>query len=73
MAIRIRMIDGEQIAICAAISEPREGDIYLDDGIHLALQTKFYLDAESMGFIKDPPVHAPLIPLMRQEQGGRLT
>ena len=44
MAIRIRIINGHMIAICAAKSKPKKGDIYLDDSIHHALSTKFALD-----------------------------
>ena len=44
MAIRIRKVDGKTIALCAAKSIPKEGDLYLDDSIHHALTTKFGLD-----------------------------
>jgi len=51
MAIRIRKIKGEIIALCAAESEVMEGDIYLNDNIHHALSEKFYSDFVKMGFI----------------------
>jgi hypothetical protein len=44
MAIRLRMVDGEWVALCAVESDPKEDDIYLDDGQHHALTTKFALD-----------------------------
>ena len=44
MAIRIRTINGCTIALCAAESDVKEGDIYLDDGMHYALATKFSED-----------------------------
>ena len=44
MAIRIRKVNGKTIVICAAESEAKEGDIYLDDNVHHALSTKFGLD-----------------------------
>jgi hypothetical protein len=44
MAIRIRNINGYIIALCAVESDPKEGDIYLDDNIHHALSTKFSQD-----------------------------
>lgn len=50
MAIRIRYIDGSYAALCAAESEPQEGDIYLNDGIHTALTKKFEADFSKMGF-----------------------
>ena len=68
MAIRIRKIDGKIIAICAALSEPKEGDVYLDDSMHHALITKFGLDWESMGFVKDSLADESLIPLMKKEE-----
>ena len=52
MAIRIRFNkEGKYVALCAAESNPQEGDIYLDDGMHSALSKKFTKDFESMGFI----------------------
>jgi hypothetical protein len=47
MALRIRTIDGEVVALCAAESEPQEGDLYLDDNIHHALTLKFDKDFKS--------------------------
>lgn len=51
MAIRIRTIDGVKVALCAARSIPKEGDIYIDDGSHTALSSKFALDFLEMGFL----------------------
>lgn len=51
MAIRIRRINGKTVALCAAESSEKPGDIYLDDNIHHALTVKFTKDFESMGFI----------------------
>ncbi len=55
MAIRIRFINGDTVALCAAESEPEEGDLYLDDNVHHALTLKFEADFKSMGFLKDYP------------------
>lgn len=52
MSIRIRKIEGKLVALCAAKSEPKEGDIYLDDNAHHALYKKFYKDFESEGLIE---------------------
>ena len=52
MAIRIRMIKGKTIALCAAKSEAKEGDIYLDDNVHHSLTIKFENDFISMGFME---------------------
>lgn len=46
MAIRIRKIDGHLVALCAAKSKAKKGDIYLDDALHEALATKFAVDNE---------------------------
>lgn len=44
MAIRIRKINDIIVALCAAETDAREGDLYLDDNIHHALTTKFSSD-----------------------------
>ena len=41
MAIRLRKVDDTWVALCAVESDPKEGDIYLDDSIHYALACKF--------------------------------
>lgn len=51
MSIRLRTVNGRRIAICAARSVPKEGDVYLDDGAHHALANKFTEDFVSEGFI----------------------
>ncbi len=52
MAIRLRMVDGHWIALCAAETSVRLEDIYLTDGMHTALSDKFRADFVKMGFIK---------------------
>ena len=44
MAIRIRRIDNITIALCAAETDPKDGDLYLDDAVHYALAAKFCKD-----------------------------
>ena len=41
MAIRLRIIDGQMLALCAAKTVVQEGDIYLGDDEHYALMCKF--------------------------------
>jgi len=53
MAIRIRKRDGCYIALCAAESNPKRGDVYLNDGMHTALTEKFTADFRSMGFLNN--------------------
>lgn len=51
MSIRIRQIDGMAVALCAAKTEPEFGDLYLDDGAHHALASKFAVDFQEEGFL----------------------
>lgn len=44
MAIRLRTVNGTRIALCAAETDPKPNDIYLDDGDHYALAAKFAKD-----------------------------
>ena len=41
MAIRLRIVNEEMVALCAAKSSAKEGDVYLDDSMHYALTCKF--------------------------------
>lgn len=50
MAIRIRVVNGVTVALCAVETDAMEGDVYLDDTMHHALSTKFALDFHSEGF-----------------------
>lgn len=68
MAIRIRIVDGYTIALCAAITEPKEGDLYLDDSMHHALTTKFGLDWLEEGSLEKSLADERLVPLMEREQ-----
>ncbi len=44
MAIRLRTVQGTRVALCAAETNSRQGDTYLDDGDHYALAAKFSRD-----------------------------
>lgn len=52
MAIRIREIEDEAVALCAAKTRAKKGDIYLDDNAHHALMVKFIVDLQSEGWLK---------------------
>lgn len=69
MAIRIREVGGVTVALCAARSMPKPGDLYLDDAAHHALSVKFDQDFASMGHVG---VHAdaPEVPLMEWEESN---
>lgn len=49
MSIRIRVVDGVMVALCAARSVEKPGDVYLDDAHHHALAEKFREDFTSEG------------------------
>ena len=51
MAIRIRKVNGTTVALCAAKTSPKKNDLYLDDSMHHALSTKFYVDWIEEGLI----------------------
>ena len=44
MAIRVRKVEGVRVALCAAETDPKPGDLYLNDGVHYALAAKFARD-----------------------------
>jgi hypothetical protein len=54
MAIRIRSVEGVMVALCAARSVGKVGDVYLDDAQHHALYEKFAEDFESEGYDTRP-------------------
>ena len=56
MSIRIRKVDGVLVALCAARSIEKPGDVYLDDAQHHALAEKFAADFQSEGFNTHPYV-----------------
>lgn len=70
MSIRIREVDGVTIALCAARSMPKEGDIYLDDAAHHALSIKFDLDFSSMNFMQATYKKSVEARLMEQEESN---
>lgn len=54
MAIRLRRdANGEWVALCAAETDPLEGDVYLGDGQHYALTLKYLRDWEKSGLLTD--------------------
>lgn len=66
MAIRLRRVDGTLIALCAARSVPKPGDLYLDDEQHLALAQKFWLDYPDAGI----PVEKDVEVLTEREESN---
>lgn len=61
MAIRLRTVDGIRVALCAARSMPKAGDVYLDDADHYALMIKF-------GHEWDRFPDAREVPIMEREE-----
>lgn len=70
MAIRIREINGYTVALCAAKTEAKEGDVYLHDGIHHALSTKFGVDFSSQGDMNRDVADDIIKDLMLKEENG---
>lgn len=68
MAIRIRVIEGCTVALCAAVTEEKEGDLYLDDGVHHALSTKFGVDWVEEGFLDEDSADPVIKRLMLLEE-----
>jgi len=72
MAIRIRIIDGRAVALNAAITKAEKGDIYLNDGAHHALATKFGVDWRHEGWLKDDMADPVIKDLMLHEENKHL-
>lgn len=68
MAIRIRVVKGHTIALCAAKTRPEYGDLYLDDVVHHALTTKFGVDWKEEGQLTDSLADEVLVALMKEEE-----
>ncbi len=68
MAIRIREIKGHIVAVCAAKTKAKEGDIYLGDAIHHALSTKFGVDWVSEGRLTEDLADDDIKELMLREK-----
>ena len=60
-------MDNITVALCAARTEAKKGDLYLDDSIHHALSTKFGLDWYSEGWVKKTLADEVLVDLMIKE------
>jgi len=60
------MIDGEAVALCAALTTEQKGDIYISDLWHYALGIKFGF--ESGEFTREDGEDEPIIRLMLQAE-----
>lgn len=69
MAILLRQIEGETVALCANYSEPQETDIYIDDNQQYALACKFSRDTNHMFPEMDLPLDKINNELAKQECG----
>jgi hypothetical protein len=71
MAIRLRRTaDGTLVAICAARSVEKVGDVYLSDEAHHALSIKFDLDFGEMGFLRSIYENSPEEKVMDEEESN---
>ena len=51
MAVRVREVDNELVALCAAETKAEPGDLYLDDVVDHALRKKYIEDYTNEGLI----------------------
>ena len=51
MAIRLRTVNGQRVALCAAKSTAKPGDLYLDDADHYALSQKYWRDYDEIDIV----------------------
>jgi len=56
MAIRLREVDGVQVALCAAKTFAEPGDVYIHDGWHYALAQKFWRDYEEVDIVDEEDI-----------------
>ncbi len=72
MSIRIRQQDGSAVALCAAKTKAKEGDIYLNDCAHHALMVKFTADLDSEGWlVKNAPIDEKVKELMLKAESAQ--
>ena len=71
MAIRIREIKGHTVALCAGVTEEKEGDILLGDNAHHALYNKFAVDFMSEGWLRADITDTPIRRLMLKVEEER--
>ncbi len=69
MSIRIRVVDGVMVALCAARSVEKPGDLYLGDAEHHALAEKFMEDFQSEGY-DTKPFDSHAVTLRSQEESN---
>ena len=70
MAMRLREIDGRWVAVCAAVTKPKIGDIYIDDAQAHAIRAKLSLDNLKDGY-NVAPVDIEIINLMIREEADK--
>lgn len=70
MSIRIRTVNGVIVALCAARSIEKPGDVYLDDAHHQALAEKFREDFTSEGAIGCAPCYPDEAVVRAQEESN---
>lgn len=68
--MRLRVVGGRTVALCAARSVMKEGDVYLDDGAHAALADKFAADFASEGFYFGPLPDKAVLDAVEQEESN---
>ncbi len=78
MAMRLRVIDGTLVALCAAKTQPEPGDLYLDDAQDHVIRVKIQADWDSEGLLNPtgrlilPHPDARIRMLMEKAEGEAL-
>lgn len=67
MAMRLREIEGRWVAVCAARTVAKAGDIYIDDNQDHAIRAKLLHDYRTEG-LDMPVLDSELNRLMRNEE-----
>lgn len=65
MAIRIRVVDGLTVALCAAETDPEPNDLYIGDSAHYALAAKFAQDWQGQTINWRYPEHEAVMATQR--------
>ena len=65
MSMRLRIVDGKHVALCAAKTREEDDEIYLDDAWHYAISQKYWRDYEAITIVDKEQFQ-----LMEKLEGG---
>lgn len=67
MAMRVRVVEGNIVALCAAEFPAEAGDLYIDDGQDHAIRTKLARDFNSERNYGIPECNHPCCPVVERK------